>query len=83
MSIHTCARVLLVGGQWVNGADPWWEAKLAEHMPNATQRALLAHKYRDHNELLYSMRSVFQYAPWVRRIYLVTDGQVDGLELIT
>ena len=30
----------------------------------------------DHDELLYSLRSVEQYAPWFRRIYIVTDGQV-------
>jgi len=35
-----------------------------------------ANRYRDNDELLYSMRSVFKYAPWVRNIILVTNGQV-------
>jgi hypothetical protein len=33
-------------------------------------------RYRDSNELLYSLRSLEKYAPWVRHIYLVTDNQV-------
>jgi len=33
-------------------------------------------RYRNRNELQYSMRSLEQYMPWVRNIYLVTDGQV-------
>eukprot|EP00762_Andalucia_godoyi_P002468 ANDGO_02653.mRNA.1 Exopolysaccharide phosphotransferase SCO2594 len=33
-------------------------------------------RFRDNDELLYSLRSVEKYAPWVRRIYIVTNGQV-------
>ena len=33
-------------------------------------------RYRDNGELRYSMRSLHKYAPWLRRIYLVTNGQV-------
>jgi UDP-N-acetylglucosamine-lysosomal-enzyme len=30
----------------------------------------------DNEELRYSLRSIEKYAPWVRHIYLVTNGQV-------
>jgi len=30
----------------------------------------------DHNELLYSLRSIERYAPWVRKIFIVTNGQI-------
>lgn len=30
-------------------------------------------RYTDHDELKYSLRSVEKYAPWVRKIYIVTD----------
>lgn len=30
----------------------------------------------DNGELRYSLRSIETFAPWVRRIYLVTNGQV-------
>lgn len=35
-----------------------------------------ANRYRDNEELRFSMRSLFKYAPWIRRIHLVTNGQV-------
>jgi hypothetical protein len=68
---------------WVNGSDPAW---LAVAMPvfqataaaQASTGGLSRHatpgKYQDWNELLYSMRSLLTYAPWVRNIYLVTAG---------
>ncbi|CAM9860955.1 unnamed protein product, partial [Phaeothamnion confervicola] len=33
-------------------------------------------RFRDSNELLYSLRSLHRYAPWVRRVFLVTNGQL-------
>ena len=33
-------------------------------------------RFSENDELRYSMRSVVKYAPWVRRIFLVTNGQI-------
>jgi hypothetical protein len=33
------------------------------------------HRYRDNGELRYSMRSVHRYAPWVRHIHVLGEGQ--------
>ena len=33
-------------------------------------------RYRDNDELRYSLRSLEKYAPWIRHVYLVTNGQV-------
>lgn len=33
-------------------------------------------RYRDSNELLYSLRSLEKFAPWIRHVYIVTNGQV-------
>jgi len=64
---------------WVNGNDPEWRerkqaaltaAGLSDH-PGA-----LDTRFNDNGELRYSLRSVEQFAPWVRNIYLVTDQQV-------
>ncbi len=33
-------------------------------------------RYRDSGELRYSLRSLVKYAPWIRRIYIVTDNQI-------
>ena len=35
-----------------------------------------SNRYRDSNELRYSLRSLEKYAPWVRNIYIVTDNQI-------
>ncbi|MER6251450.1 stealth family protein [Streptomyces sp. NPDC001584] len=36
---------------------------------------LAENRYRDRGELRYCLRSIAAYAPWVRRIFLVTDDQ--------
>ena len=65
---------------WVDGNDPVWREKRQKYMPEiATERApnhLCEARWAENNELLYSLRSVELYAPWVNRIYIVTDGQV-------
>lgn len=33
-------------------------------------------RFIDNNELKYSLRSVEKYAPWINKIYIVTDNQV-------
>lgn len=61
---------------WVNGNDPEWIAKreaciggLSKAEENCKGR------YVDNDELKYSLRSVEKYAPWIRKIFIVTDNQ--------
>lgn len=66
---------------WVNGADPVWrERKRAalRSMGNADihENAVSDCRFLDNDELRYSLRSLEKYAPWVRRVYLVTDNQI-------
>ncbi|KAJ8299664.1 hypothetical protein KUTeg_023724 [Tegillarca granosa] len=35
-----------------------------------------ASRFEDNEELRYSLRSVEKYAPWVRHIYIITNGQI-------
>ena len=64
---------------WVDGSDPAWRARRDE----ARQRdgladsgwATAANRFRDRGELRASFRSLEMYAPWIRRIFLVTDRQ--------
>lgn len=37
---------------------------------------MTANRYRDSEELRYSLRSLVKNAPWIRHIYLVTDNQI-------
>lgn len=37
---------------------------------------MTAGRFAEHDELKYSLRSVVKNAPWVRKIHIVTNGQV-------
>jgi hypothetical protein len=37
---------------------------------------LSASRFQDNSELQYSLRSVARFAPWIRHIYIVTNGQI-------
>ena len=64
---------------WVDGNDPLWRAKKEAFVMGiscATGEAFNEARFVDNDELKFSLRSVERYAPWVRHIYIVTDGQV-------
>lgn len=62
---------------WVNGNDPKWIAKRQASVGelSKSQEDCKA-RYVDNDELKYSLRSVEKYAPWIRRIFIVTDNQI-------
>lgn len=64
---------------WVDAADPQWRAnrdaaepRPGEHHPGALDPV----RFESADELRYALRSVHYYASWVRRIFVVTAGQV-------
>lgn len=66
---------------WVDGQDPAWRESRRQALagqpgdgyhPGATDEA----RFHSRDELRYSLRSLAMYAPWVRRVFLVTNGQV-------
>ena len=65
---------------WVDGEDPDWlaarDARITALGGTPSARSGGAQRYRSREELRFSMRSVHLFAPWVRRIHLVTAGQV-------
>ncbi|MFG2059873.1 stealth family protein [Micromonospora sp. NPDC048871] len=65
---------------WVDGADPEWRERKQAAMgtPDAALHAIAANTSRYHNrdELRYSMRSLHSFAPWLRKIFVVTDSQL-------
>lgn len=61
---------------WVDGNEPAWAAKRAAHLGESYHaEASSSARYLSRNELRYSLRSLYLYAPWVRRIFIVTDDQ--------
>ena len=64
---------------WVDGSDPVWRAardrRRAELGFDPDGQGQEEFLYDDHGELRYLLRSIEQYAPWLRRVHLVTAGQ--------
>ncbi|MFK7919977.1 MAG: stealth family protein [Ilumatobacter sp.] len=64
---------------WVDGADPEWAQAFRETAESAgrlvDEVALDPARYRSRDELRYSLRSVWAYCGWVRKIWIVTAGQ--------
>ncbi|MEB8339532.1 stealth family protein [Streptomyces endophyticus] len=62
---------------WVDGSDPSWQLRRngVEKDPYHPQ-ADCAERYQSRDELRYSLRSLERFAPWIRRVYLVTDQQI-------
>ncbi|MDH6140768.1 hypothetical protein P3T35_002778 [Kitasatospora sp. GP30] len=63
---------------WVDDNDPAWRERRAERLAAMSARPATgdgAERFRNRDELRYCLRSIAMYAPWIRRVYLVTDGQ--------
>ncbi|VVB71507.1 Uncharacterised protein [uncultured archaeon] len=65
---------------WVDGGDEaFMESRrrcLYECGAALAPEAAGRHRFRNNEELRYSLRSLEAYAPWVHRIFIVTNGQV-------
>ena len=65
---------------WVDDQDPRWRRQLEQTLASERRRlhpqAINPSRYRDNDELRYSLRSLALFAPFVRRIFVVTAGQV-------
>jgi hypothetical protein len=67
---------------WVDGSDPAWRERKARALREngwvaaASEQTANDSRYASRDELCYSMRALHAFAPWVRHVFLVTDGQV-------
>ena len=64
---------------WVDGSEPALAAKRVSHLPQGAEPDALSQGealFRNNEELRYSLRSLENYAPWIQRIFVVTDGQI-------
>ena len=62
---------------WVDGNDPEWAKLRTSFNPDedAHIESASEERYRARDELRYSLRSIHDYAPWIRTIFVVTAGQ--------
>ncbi len=62
---------------WVDGSDPEWQAAYKKWLPANTEGLDVSEaRYRDWGLLRYWFRGVEKFAPWVRKIHFVTNGQI-------
>jgi hypothetical protein len=67
---------------WVDGGDPAWLERKARALrengwvSEVSEQAANYSRFVSRDELCYSLRALHTFAPWVRHIFLVTDGQV-------
>lgn len=64
---------------WVDGNDPAHRAKLAAYLQSIGGRpppAAKAARFHDSGEIDWCVASIMRHAPWIDRIFIVTDGQV-------
>ena len=47
-----------------------------QHDEGISDDVISASRFEDNEEMRYSLRSVLLYAPWVRHIFIVTNGQI-------
>ncbi|WLD59442.1 stealth family protein [Salinispirillum sp. LH 10-3-1] len=62
---------------WVDGEDPAHREKLNRYLATLGQKPKIASakRYQETGEFAYCIASLLRFAPWLRRIYIVTDGQ--------
>ncbi len=64
---------------WVSGDDPDFRARrdrYAASLGRVVSPTVHTERHLEVDELRYSLRSVELFAPWIRRIFIVTDNQV-------
>ncbi|WP_298290123.1 Stealth CR1 domain-containing protein [Novosphingobium sp.] len=66
---------------WVDGLDPRHSAKRLRHQPHAPRNinGTNPHRWACNDELGYCLRSIANHAPWIGRIWIITDAQVPDL----
>ncbi len=63
---------------WVDGQDMEWQRIKQQYEPQAAnipEDGKSPNRWRNFNELYYSIQSVMAFAPWIRKIFIVTDHQ--------
>ena len=59
---------------WLDSSDPEWQESLVLYSPNAKGHKENA-RFRNTDFFMYWFRAVERYAPWVHKVYLVTNGK--------
>ena len=58
---------------WVNSDDPEWQKLYLEHSPDVERDGTSLSRFHSRDELKYALRSWDTYAPFIRKIYVVSN----------
>ncbi len=68
---------------WVDGTDAVHSEKRLQHIQSLNgeveEEAKHSTRFASSGEIEFCLRSLLQFAPWIRTIYIVTDGQVPSI----
>ncbi len=69
---------------WVDGAEPAHAERRRAHMASAAanENGTNPHRWACNDELLYCLSSIANHAPWIGRIWIVTDAQRPDLHKV-
>ena len=85
---HLCYPQIDAVYTWVNGSDPKFielkryyrdlqNTTLEDREGEGAELDMMKDsRFRDNDELKYSLRSIEKYAKWIHKVYIVTNGQV-------
>ena len=59
-----------------NSSYDLYSANIVWDLGDPFTENIAANRFQDNDELKYSLRSLEKFAPWIRNVYLVTNGQV-------
>jgi hypothetical protein len=66
---------------WVDGDDPAHAARRQAFLPpHAKGEPFKAHRWQQFDEVVYCLASIGRFAPWIDRIWVVTDNQTPPLD---
>ena len=62
---------------WVDGSDQEWIELFNKYAPSGKKKNIdfSAERYRDYGLLKYWFRGVEKFAPYVRKVHFITNGQ--------
>ena len=64
---------------WVDGSEPSYQRKIKEHLTN---NDTIKRQYLQANEINLCVASIVKYAPFIRKIFIVTDKQSPSLDSV-
>ena len=58
---------------WVNADDPDWQQLIAPYRPVQETDASSDSRFRARSDLMFALRSIERFAPWVRNVYVLSN----------